>query len=174
LKRSQKQHRNFVERACGSSKKSVFGQKKASFFLDSEANTQEPSNNQPSSSFAVSDDEDEQLPEMFNGGMKKRANNENTDDISSAMSSDQLSQIIKRRRYDQLEAVDVVKDKEEDLPPEIRVIFMRPSHIKTEFLDVPIVDSKAKGAGHQSWRQIREVSGRHSTILYQEGWPCYY
>lgn len=130
MKRSKKQHRNFVEYACSSStKKPVFGQKKAALFLDKEEEntTQESSINNSTFTVLADDEDDDQLPEMFNGGMKKRRSNEgmNEPENSAALSSNQLSQIIKRRRYDQLEKLDVFEDKEEDLPPEIRVDTLR-------------------------------------------------
>jgi hypothetical protein len=84
--------------ACSSSNKKIFGRKKATHLLDT---LSMDSSNQVSTitTPSKSDDEDDQLPSMFNGGMKKRDNDAS---IESTLSSSELANAIKRRRYEQV------------------------------------------------------------------------
>lgn len=102
LKRSHKQHLNFVQMACGSSNKKIFGQKKALNLFGDEAEA----SHKPSRCPSPLNDND-QLPEMFNGGMKKRRSKDSGIEGhelfgGKALSSKDLSSVIKRRRYEQV------------------------------------------------------------------------
>ncbi|KAI6191164.1 hypothetical protein M3Y97_00198300 [Aphelenchoides bicaudatus] len=142
LKRAHKRHQNFVQYACASSsKKSIFGQKKASFFANKEGDQEPPSNSVKK--ISLSPDYDDSLPTMLNGGMKKRKSNESAKESGSgALSSSQLTQSIKRQRNDQLEPIEACEERNEDLPPEIRNF---PSLIPTQKkLDISLGDKYEK------------------------------
>lgn len=115
LKRSYKQHRNFVELACvSSSNRKIFGQKKATEYLnnDNQNVSSSASSSRPSRSTSPSNDDDS-LPSMFNGGMKRRSKDSGIDDSSPSsskgMSSSELGAIIKRRRHEQVIIVFKIK-----------------------------------------------------------------
>ncbi|KAI6226799.1 DNA excision repair protein ERCC-6 [Aphelenchoides besseyi] len=123
LKRAHRQHENFVQHACASSK-SVFGRRKATIPTEEEKKPD--------------DDEDpnDQLPSMFNGGMKQIGRRS-----GGTLSSSELSNAIKKRRMEQLEELTACDD-EANLDPETR---MYPSlAAKEKKLDISLNDKYEK------------------------------
>ncbi|KAI6210840.1 hypothetical protein M3Y96_00370600 [Aphelenchoides besseyi] len=125
LKRAHRQHENFVQHACASSSsKSVFGRRKATIPTEEEKKRNDE------------EDSSDQLPSMFNGGMKQSGRRS-----GGTLSSSELSNAIKKRRMEQLEDLTACDD-EANLDPETR---MYPSlAAKEKKLDITLNDKYEK------------------------------